>query len=195
MFKTCIDCNLTKPLTDFYPAGGQRVGHQVRCKACDKIKAAARYVAQRERILTRTATYATANPSIARKAQAAYRVRHLEKVRERDRLQRVKHPARLKARDAKFSSENRDKIAAKSARRRALKLRATPAWAEPGALRAFYLTADGLNMLTGEWHHVDHIVPLRSKIVCGLHCPANLQVLPGATNSSKGNRYWPDMPA
>lgn len=39
-----------------------------------------------------------------------------------------------------------------------------------------------------------HIVPLQSKLVCGLLVPANLREIPGAENSSTGNYYWPDMP-
>jgi len=64
---------------------------------------------------------------------------------------------------------------------------ATPAWADLGRIAEFYANAP-------EGCDVDHIVPLVSPIVCGLHCEANLQYLPSAENQSKRNFHWPDMP-
>lgn len=47
---------------------------------------------------------------------------------------------------------------------------------------------------TGIRHEVDHLVPLRSKLVCGLHNEFNLGVISAAENNRKGNRFWPQMP-
>ena len=76
----------------------------------------------------------------------------------------------------------------------ARKIRATPAWADIEAIRAFYEEAAVLRKATGVEYHVDHIVPLQSVLVCGLHCEANLQIIPAIENESKRNFWWPDMP-
>jgi hypothetical protein len=55
-------------------------------------------------------------------------------------------------------------------------------------IKNFYWLARDLKSVTGEEYHVDHIVPINGKNVCGLHVPWNLQVLPADINMSKGNR-------
>lgn len=45
---------------------------------------------------------------------------------------------------------------------------------------------------------VDHAVPLYGEVndvhvVCGLHCEANLAIIPLRENKAKGNRHWPDI--
>lgn len=78
--------------------------------------------------------------------------------------------------------------AEKNARRKSAQGQATPPWADISAIRAIYREAARLTKATGEPHHVDHVVPLISPVVCGLHTQSNLQVLPASINLSKGNR-------
>lgn len=81
--------------------------------------------------------------------------------------------------------KNREKI--RVSKRRSVKLQAVPKWADLNKIEKIYKSCPN-------GYHVDHIVPLVSKIVCGLHCEANLMHLKAKENMSKGNRVWPDMP-
>lgn len=51
-----------------------------------------------------------------------------------------------------------------------------------------------LRQETGIEYQVDHVIPIQSPVVCGLHWEGNLQVIPKLANVLKSNRFWPDMP-
>jgi len=59
------------------------------------------------------------------------------------------------------------------------------------AMRQLYLQAMELTKLTGERYVVDHIVPLISDVVCGLHVPWNLRVITQEENLRKSNKLDP----
>jgi hypothetical protein len=42
-------------------------------------------------------------------------------------------------------------------------------------------------------YEVHHRVPLSSKRVCGLHVPANLEVITARENKAISNKSWPGM--
>lgn len=77
--------------------------------------------------------------------------------------------------------------------RRASERRATPSWADRAAIREVFKQARRITELTGVRHSVDHLVPINHPLVCGLHCEANLRVLPLKDNMRKSNSVWPDM--
>lgn len=114
------------------------------------------------------------------KARAtAWNAKNKERRREIMRASRVRNPAPMNAITAK---------------RRSMKLQATPEWANEFFVKEAYSLAKLRESIVGGKWHVDHVVPLKSKIVCGLHCEQNLNVIPATVNVRKNNRYWPDMP-
>ena len=61
------------------------------------------------------------------------------------------------------------------------------------AIAAIYKQAKTLREAYEFDFHVDHIVPLNSKFVCGFTCLSNMEPLSASANSSKGNHWWPGM--
>jgi len=88
---------------------------------------------------------------------------------------------------------NLPKLAKNANAYRAQKIKGTPSWANHQAIEKFYDQADELTKQTGIQHSVDHMVPLNSEFVCGLHVEDNLQILTLVENSSKNCLTWPNM--
>lgn len=59
-----------------------------------------------------------------------------------------------------------------------------PKWANKQKIKEIYYSCP-------KEHHVDHIIPLKGKLVSGLHVEYNLQYLPAKLNLQKGNKYAP----
>jgi len=74
-------------------------------------------------------------------------------------------------------------------KRKAFKINATPNWSEGDKIKIVYEKAKWLESLTGLKYHVDHIIPLNNKNVCGLHVWNNLQILEDKLNMSKNNKF------
>lgn len=63
-------------------------------------------------------------------------------------------------------------------------------------INAVYDAAKQMSEQCGQTLHVDHIIPLAAKNVCGLHVPWNLQITTAKFNISKQNKledYLPDV--
>ena len=167
-------------------------------KEIQRRSAAKSYLLNPEKWKARTKRWYAANKERAAAYHKAYREKKREEKRSYFRDYYEKNAERLKARarinGSVWRKANLDKARARSMRHTAAKLRAMPIWADHRAIDAVYEECVRVALDTGEEHHVDHMVPLQGKQVCGLHVHHNLQILPGRENQSKGARYWPDMP-
>lgn len=114
-----------------------------------------------------------------------HRLANLEQYREADRQRYERDTDKRKACVKETQRRNPGKYRAIRAKNRAQKLQATPAWlTEEHKAQIEQLYAN-----RPEGCHVDHIIPLQGKSVCGLHVLWNLRFLPARENIRKGNRF------
>lgn len=127
--------------------------------------------------------YRAANLDAFRAYRSAYYVANNERLRAKSAEWLARNPERAKATQRAHYAENRHVYIARARSRRTHLEQATPAWIDMSAVAKIYKQAAEQGM------HVDHIIPLKGKTVCGLHVETNLQLLTPKENLSKGNRY------
>lgn len=127
-----------------------------------------------------------------RERQRRWRERHLEKARQKNREYARQNPDAAKLRAVEYArslESNPEKRMRHVKGRRANAVRyklalrnRTPAWADLPAIQEFYRQCP-------EGYEVDHVIPLRGRLVSGLHVLNNLQYLPMKKNREKGNKH------
>lgn len=101
----------------------------------------------------------------------------------------------LRAASMRWKEANRSKAQANDNHRQALLRQDSPlALTYNDEVQEIYQLAKLATRLMGKPYEVDHIVPIKHRLVCGLHVPWNLQILVRSENRAKNNRHWPDMP-
>lgn len=207
--KICTKCGESKQKTDFFFDAKGKEGLQARCKKCHNAASAAWRKANPEKQKSCEEAWAFANRDHERAYSAKWRRDNKERMEIARATWRANNQDRIKIVNATYFKNNKEKVSnanaawlsanrahatAYAAKQRARKVQATPVWANKFFIDEIYDLANRRTKLFGFSWHVDHIVPLKSKLVCGLHCEANLQVITGSENCSKNNRYWPEMP-
>lgn len=207
--KRCTKCLETKLITLF--GKGKRYAGGIRswCKSCSNEGQKKSYRRNPTRAREYAKIYFQENKERYLRKKREWVAKNKSKVRDYEKTKYERHKERILSYAAAYQRKNSSRhneasrawaIRNKHNRRyhsmlsKAAMRQAIAPWADMGAIKAIYEKARELEVSTGKKWHVDHIVPLRSKIVCGLHCEDNLQVLPAADNIRKGNRWWPDMP-
>jgi hypothetical protein len=173
--KSCNCCKLIFPIVDcFYIRirKGCKDTYNGTCKFCLSVKAM---------------ESAKKNPEAKKATSIRYYQNNKDKI-----LSNENRELRNKF-GAEWRLANRNKDSQYSANNRALKNNAVPSWASKDKIDLLYLKAKEFSLVLDCYIEVDHIVPLNSTLVCGLHTEDNLQLLDKGLNILKGNREWPYM--
>lgn len=141
--------------------GTRRYVSDSKCTACASVRRS-KYRRQRK----------ASDPEYRRASNAKYRGAHrtLEQDRERKR--------KLYATSLVFRANS----LARHRCREASLIQRTPAWVDLATIKKIYQS-------TPAGYHVDHEIPLRGRLVSGLHIHTNLRVIPALANLSKGAKY------
>jgi hypothetical protein len=154
----------------------------------------AHYERRKEHIKARVRQYAQDNLEQVRQRAREYAAAHREEARMRTIEWSRANPERRKQTNAEFYKNNRGAVTAYKAKYRAARRRACPPWVDDehfAKIREIYCEAERMSKLMNEPYHVDHIVPLQGKTVCGLHVWWNLRVIRG-TDNNRRRRIWND---
>jgi hypothetical protein len=222
MYKICNSCKELHSLSNFAKNKSKKDGHGSQCKYCvnqykivnkEKITDYKKKYREssKEKISEYNARYREANIVDLLEYKKKYRECNKERLAEYNKryheinkeylVDQMKHYREankeyLAEQVRIYQKANPAKLNAINAKRRAAKLQATPRWLTDENFKQiedFYKKARNLKLATGEKYHVDHIIPLQGKNVCGLHVPWNLQVIPAKENLSKSNKLQEEL--
>ena len=164
--KHCWKCKQTKEVIEFGQNRSKPDGLASECKPCKREQDKKYALKNKEAIKQKTKEWYYKNKDSFTEAQK-------EKRKLSDQRYRKRHP---------------DRLASKNMKRLARKIDATPAWADKVAIDYVYYAAKVIERVYGTKWHVDHIIPLKGKTVCGLHVHNNLQLLAPLDNIKKSNK-------
>ena len=135
------------------------------------------------------AKYRAKNRETLREYKKAWRLANQEKQKQKNAEYYEAKKEKIKQYQLDYKKQNPAKVNALSKKRKTGKKQRTPCWLTAidfERMETQYKLANILTKLTGQLHHVDHIVPLHGKTVSGLHTPTNLQVILAVENLKKG---------
>ncbi len=185
--KTCNRCSEAKDIECFAKNG--KLGRHPVCKVCRAEIERLRRIAEPDRIRGLERARIARDPA----SKKAAIKRHYEANRaarlEKEKIRYTQKSEQIKQRAAEYRAANKDKVRAWNGTRRAIQRLAMPPWADRSEIARIYKEASRKWAETGIPHHVDHVIPLQGRLVCGLHVPGNLQVLTQEDNLKKGARF------
>lgn len=189
-FCICSNCfELKQKTSEFFPM--DKIRPSTVKTQCRKCRSKLKYERlDKEKQKEKHKKWRDKNKEKVKKYRGNYVTNNYEKVRKQDKEygSRVDVKNERRKYERRYYKNNRSKMIAISCAYDSRVRASRPSWQNQTDINEYYKAAKQINL------EVDHIVPINSDLVCGLHCIDNFQLLTRSENASKGNRYWPDMP-
>lgn len=169
--KICKGCKLLFTLDAFY-FNKTKKSWLSECKECNKARSSAWNKNNAERYKANCKKHLKLNPDLYKAYKSAEYIRNKDVYEASNRKYRQSDSGKA----VRLASNRLRELA---------KISATPPWLtkeHKESMKIFYKNRP-------KGFHVDHIVPIKGKNVCGLHVPWNLQYLPAAENIKKRNKF------
>lgn len=219
IYKICSYCRIEQPISSFNKQSCRKDGHSYHCKTCTSKKAADRWMRniehnreksynyfvehREERRLyaehmrktdpDRTRQYSKKwsikNPTYTKE----YHINNKDRLNARRKQYRINNPERWSNIAKRWRDTNPGRVRSDSVKRIMIRRQSIPPWFEREEVKQIYIESARISRETGILHHVDHIIPLRGEMVCGLHCLGNLRIVPWYENLSKGNKMLTEL--
>jgi len=164
----CTKCDRDLEPEKFFKSSRNKTGRYSSCKECCK----SLHKANSDKYKKHKISWAEKNPDYHKK----YYLNNKDRLGRRNSRYGAWYRKTDKGRSVKKAN---------SAHRRARLKKATPPWADLDKIKLIYLNCP-------KGFHVDHIIPLNSDRVCGLHVKDNLQYLEAKINLLKSNSFKGD---
>jgi hypothetical protein len=187
--KLCFHCKTIKLTQEFNKQKSAKDGLQSYCKECARIKHKQWIKLNLEKLKKNLSKSYFNNIEKRKKTMKNYYEKNKNEIKQNVKEWGAKNRERCNQYIKNWANKNKARKNASVRLRQTLKLKATPVWADLEAIRVEYALAEWCTQVMGEPYHVDHIIPLRGKNVCGLHVHNNLQVIRAKENSSKSNKF------
>lgn len=202
MFICCTRCKEEKCEDEFHKSSYTKTGRQSRCKLCRNLSRDADKVAQyrkkyydqnKDKLLEEQRKFRQDNKEFTKAKERKKYEANREKILRRVSQYQKNYPEVSRSAGKKYRQRTPQKQAAKAAKRRFRVQNAAVSWIntewEQFAIAEIYSISHLRSQMTKVKHHVDHIIPLKSDLVCGLHCSSNLQVIEWIHNIKKHNNF------
>ena len=189
--KICTKCKENKQLEEYQKQSKSKDGLQSKCRKCCAIYKKEHYITNRDKEKVIQQVWYQENKEKRCLKSKIYRETNQEQVSIYHKNRYIKNKEEYNAASKFWRKSNSAKRAAYEAMHRAIKLQTTPKWLTEEhnkQIEFIYKMANTIQKLTSITCHVDHIIPLKGKIVSGLHIPYNLQITTAEFNIKKNNK-------